>query len=209
MNNAPDPSGSATIEVDLADGTTGARVRGILRNGITASDLERIEELWKPARMKAAEVLEAIGRHAEHRHWNWTAKAPLLATDQYAGLMIEYGGEPQGVLLYATAPGITKAKADAGLPLLYVEFIESAPWNTRTLANRPRYKAVGTVLMHAVVAISRDRGWKGRIGLPALPQAEDFYRRIGMDRFEVDREHQGLAYFELTAESAALFSPEE
>jgi hypothetical protein len=94
-------------------------------------------------------------------------------------------------------------------PLLYVGFLESAPWNTRTLSNRPRFKAVGTTLMFAAVEISRENGWHGRLGLHSLPQAEEFYRRVGMTRLRTDPEHEGLAYYELTADTAALFSPEE
>lgn len=41
----------------------------------------------------------------------------------------------------------------------------------------PRLRGVGTALVTAAVALSEDEGFKGRIGLHSLPQAEDFYRR--------------------------------
>lgn len=194
--------------VQLVDSATGSLVGATLRRPVAVADLERVEAAWRPARLAAVEVIEALGRHAEHRHWNWTAKAPLVAAGDHDGLMIEYLGEPQGVLLYATAPGTMRGGPDTGFPLLYVEFLEVAPWNTRSLAEQPRLRAVGSNLMYGAVAVSRERGRAGRIGLHALPQAEAFYERIGMTRFRGDREHEGLTYFELTAEAAARLVPE-
>jgi hypothetical protein len=111
--------------------------------------------------------------------------------------------------LYATGPGTARADPDVGQTLVYVGFLEVAPWNTRSLASHPRFRAVGTTLMYGAVEVSRRKGWAGRVGLHALPQAEAFYERIGMARFEADREHEGLAYFEFTAEVARRFYSED
>jgi hypothetical protein len=54
--------------------------------------------------------------------------------------------------------------------LVYVEFIESAPWNraerssTATLSRHER-------LIRAAIELSKSEDFKGRVGLHSLPQA--------------------------------------
>lgn len=199
---------AGSTKIYLVDGATGALVPACIRRGITAADLERIEEKWQSARSQLAEAKLSLGRGVEHRHWSWTAKAPLLSSGLCGSLTLECNEEPQGVLLYNRNP--TEARSTlVACSALYVEFLEAAPWNARTLAARPLYRAVGTFLMQAAASISREKGWEGRVGLYALPQAEGFYQRLGMSRFEPDREHEGLAYYELGTKAASALLSEE
>ena len=46
---------------------------------------------------------------------------------------------------------------------------------------------------------SQELGYQGRVGLHALPEAEGFYRRIGMPDYGSDPEKEGLVYFEYGA----------
>jgi hypothetical protein len=149
MTEEPFNSLPQAIAVRLLETATGNLVALTLRGDVSVEDLERIESLWSPARLAAVEAIAAQGRNAEHRHWNWAAKSPLVANNDCAGLIIELDGMPQGVLLYSLA------------------------------------------------------STAGRVGLHALPQAETFYERLGMTKFEPELEHEGLAYFEISSEVAA------
>jgi hypothetical protein len=51
---------------------------------------------------------------------------------------------------------------------------------------------------------SEEEGFRGRVGLHALPQAEQFYERgCGMTAVGPDPTKQNLLYFELTSERAS------
>jgi hypothetical protein len=96
--------------------------------------------------------------------------------------------------------------------LVYVEYLEVAPWNRRAVTNAPRYKGVGTVLMAAAIQLSLDEGNNGRIGLHSLPQADTFYRDVcQMTDLGPDATYPSypLRYFEMTAEQASAFMQEK
>ena len=93
-----------------------------------------------------------------------------------------------------------------GRHLVYVDFVENAPWNRPELRNPPLYRGVGTILIRAAIELSKSEEFKGRIGLHSLPQANAFYANtIGMTDLGQDRDYQGLRYFEMTAEHAEAF----
>lgn len=60
---------------------------------------------------------------------------------------------------------------------IYVDYLESAPWNLKNGVEPPRFLGVGTVLLIEAVRMSADAGFEGRVGLHSLPQAEAFYRK--------------------------------
>lgn len=88
--------------------------------------------------------------------------------------------------------------------VVYVDFVEAAPWNRREPPDRnqhtiqsPRFTGVGTLLIAEAIRASMGRGANGRIGLHSLPAAEDFYAsRCKMTRLGSDPNYHGLAYFE-------------
>jgi hypothetical protein len=94
-----------------------------------------------------------------------------------------------------------------GKDLVYIEFLENAPWNRSELLFRPtKFRGVGTLLMVAAIQLSIEQGFKGRVGLHALPQSEEWYRqKCGMTDMGTDQRVQGLRYFEMTALQATAF----
>ncbi|MDE2362149.1 MAG: hypothetical protein KGM42_05675 [Hyphomicrobiales bacterium] len=68
---------------------------------------------------------------------------------------------------------------------------------------------VALALLTGAVARSREAGFKGRLGLHSLPQADSFYRRIGMIDLGLDSAYQNLRYFEMTIEQARAFFEQE
>ena len=99
---------------------------------------------------------------------------------------------------------MSRMDGQRGKPLVYIDFIETAPWNVKDfMPEPPRYQVVGTRLIEAAVRFSMDEGFGGRIGLHALPQAEYFYEKIcKMTRVEIDQQYENLCWFELTATNA-------
>ena len=111
----------------------------------------------------------------------------------------------QGLLAVRTDKTCRLAE-QAGLPLVYVDYLATAPWNYAPFLARiggtPRYRRSGEALMRTAVALSRELGWGGRLGLHALPQADSFYARLGMIPLGVDEAYESLRYFEMTPEQA-------
>ena len=90
--------------------------------------------------------------------------------------------------------------------LVYVEYVENAPWNRGELFDQPRYRGVGSILIRAAISLSKELEFHGRIGLHSLPQANEFYANsCGMSNLGADPDYEGLCYFEMTTEHAQAF----
>jgi hypothetical protein len=87
--------------------------------------------------------------------------------------------------------------------VVYVDYVESAPWNIRGATATPRFFGVGTVLIAEAVHLSLEMGLAGRVGLHSLPQAEAFYNRCRMTRIGPDQAYYDLTYFEFTSQQAS------
>lgn len=95
--------------------------------------------------------------------------------------------------------------SQAGQDMVYVDYVETAPWNRDKVVPTPEFGGVGTNFVRVAIQLSRDEGFRGRIGLHSLPQSEPFYRRIGMLDFGPDATKQNLTYFEMTSAIADAF----
>lgn len=197
----------STLPTTLFDRHAGHDVPALLRFDLAADEVLAVEAVWGPVRRAAVERLVGTGFPAEqmpqHWHWDWRSKVPKLSLLAYRGVGIEATGEVQGLILVATANYAARLPGDLGKPLVYVDYVESAPWNVEPLAESPRHGGVGKRLVWAAVRVSRDEGFHGRVGLHSLPQAEGFYEhKCGMVRMGPDPDYHGLEYFEMTRERA-------
>ncbi|MCC6422324.1 MAG: GNAT family N-acetyltransferase [Phycisphaerales bacterium] len=184
------------------------------------SNLFDAEETWAPARVRM--LRELTHRYVpqtswpESLHWNWAKKAAGMSPARLGALGdirifgIHADSAWQGILL-AKAAGYYTRLAPNGRELIYVEYLESAPWNwEQPLINQvARYRGVGTKLVGLSVLWSLQLGFQGRVGLHALPQAEDFYRRrCGMTDLGADKNqerYRGMRYFEFSVKQANQF----
>ena len=90
------------------------------------------------------------------------------------------------------------SRFDPAHQLVYVDYIENAPWNLLRIGKRRRFADIGRVLMTEAIRLSFELGHEGRIGLHSLPSAAAFYRdKIGMMDFGPDSNYGNLRYFEL------------
>ena len=104
----------------------------------------------------------------------------------------------------------TRIESQKNDHLVCIDFVEAAPWNRREiLGEPPRFSGCGSILVRAAIEYSNLEGFKDRIGLHSLPQANDFYaNKVGMTDMGQDPDYQNLGYFEMTPEQAEAFIKE-
>ena len=198
-----------TSPVFLRDLKSGRNVAAQLIDGISETQLADVENCWTPALLDGLKHLAVTGRPKsqwpQSSHWDWRAKVErvrdLLA---YRGFALECEDHTQGLMQVKTTE-LCRVATQSGKPLVYIEYLETAPWNQRELVARPRFAGIGTVMLWTAVRLSQEEGFSGRIGLHSLPQADEFYRRCGMTDLGSDPVYLGLRYFELTAKEVKAF----
>lgn len=197
----------------LLDVASDQPIEAELRDAIEQSQLDDWENSWRPA---LDAVLIELVRQGVHRsqwpqswHWDWKKKmARVQGLLAFQGFSVVAQGVTQGLMQVDLTKSAREA-SQAGKPLVYIEYLEVAPWNRPELGSSPRLRGVGSALVSTAIELSVAEGFKGRIGLHSLPQADAFYRKIGMTDVGPDPQYQDLKYFEMTAEQAHAFLDEE
>jgi hypothetical protein len=182
-----------------------------LVHAITERQLTDWEGEWVPELVKALQRLKRAGVERKHwpqsRHWDWRKKTAVLQGMLGSpGFSVVCNGVTQGLMLVELTTARCRLPAQKDKHLVYVAFVENAPWNRAELFDPPRYRGVGTILIRAAVELSKQEEFKGRIGLHSLAQANAFYANTcGMTDAGIDADYQGLRYFEMTPEQAEAF----
>jgi hypothetical protein len=191
--------------VYLQESATADMVDASLFDEVTDAHLRLWEDGWLPE-MKAHRTFVTTGNSPEDSHWDWRRKANawrgLLG---YQSFSIVCQRELQGLML---TNDMTSARIPAqfGKPIIYVEFLATAPWNRPELRMPPKYRGCGRIFILAAIQTSIDAGFRGRIGLHSLPAAEMFYEeKCGFTRLGQDSSHQNLTYYEMTSTQADQF----
>lgn len=198
-------------EVYLLDVASGEPVAAELWHAITEEQLADWEGEWVPELFRAMQRLRRAGVERTHwpqsRHWDWRRKVAVLqGMLANPGFSIVCDGLTQGMMIVDTVKHRGQLDGQKGQHLVYVEFVENAPWNRAELFDPPRYRGVGSILIRAAVALSEELEFHGRIGLHSLPQANDFYANTcGMTDLGADPDHEELRYFEMSPENAQAF----
>jgi len=183
-----------------------------LWDGITEKQLTDWEGEWLPELFKAVQKLKRVGVAREFwpqsRHWDWRKKTQTLqGMLAYPGFSVVCDGLTQGMMIVDLATKRCRIESQKGMPIIYVDYIENAPWNRKELLyDPPKYRGVGSMLITAAIELSKQEEFKGRIGLHSLPQANNFYANTcGMTDLGTDHDCQGLRYFEMTSVQAEAF----
>jgi hypothetical protein len=188
---------------------TGMSVPADLLDRITQTNLSDWQREWLPAMNSLLKGMRAAGADPstfpQTAHWDWEQKTRrvegLLAFRSFA---VMTQGKTQG-LMRVELNQSAKMAVQAGKPLVYVEYLEVAPWNRSDYAGQ-RFRGVGTALMTAAVDLSLSEGFNGRTALHSLPQSESYYRDVcGMTDLGSDKNYDNLRYFEMTTQQAAKF----
>jgi hypothetical protein len=194
----------------LLETATGTSIEAELRDAIEEPQLVDWQTQWQPVLVKVLQELARRGvpivQWPQSWHWDWRTKtAQIAGLLAYKGFCVVCAGVAQG-LMRVDLNKMTRLPAQKGKPLVYVDYLEVAPWNRPDLSQAVRYRGVGTALLVAAIAFSRDEGFNGRIGLHSLPQADGFYRdRCGMTDLGPDTAYQNLRYFEMMPDQATAF----
>lgn len=193
----------------LRDRHSGELVDAVLVDEISEEHLTHWEAYWQPCLYdRVRELHQAEVPRSEWpstRQWNWDTKSQvfgkLLA---YSGFSIVCEGVTQGMMFVNTAQMHSRLPDTLGQELVYIEYVENAPWNRGDVLDAPRFKGVGSHLVAAAALKSIDEGFNGRVGLHSVPRANGFYNNVcGMTDLGRDSSYDNLRYFELTAEQAA------
>jgi GNAT superfamily N-acetyltransferase len=208
----------STHPTELARAATGERIPATLHDALVLDDLFDADKTWAPEKIEIMRQLTnlSVPRSAwpQSLHWSWAWNAVAMkpyATgplSSYRLLGVSAEDRWQG-LLFARCVGYHTRIAPTGRDLVYIDLVETAPWNWRVpqISQQPQLKGIGSQLLELAVRWSADLGFRGRIGLHSLPQADTFYRdSCGMNDFGSDSGHQqNLRYFELDETRARPF----
>ena len=152
----------------------------------------------------------AIDSVPHHWHWDWTTKEADLRVLAFTFFGLRCENELQGLMKLVTAGHVGRHPDQKGKPLVYVDYLETAPWNVKPLmeplGKSARFGAVGTRLIEAAVRKSLEEGFKGRVGLHSLGTSERFYIEVcGMTPVARDPAKQNLLWCEFTPEQGTRF----
>lgn len=175
------------------------------------------EAMWAPARVRIRQGFWRRGISGmdgpESLHWDWSRKVTSFhetlggALSAYRLFGIDVDDEWQGLLL----AGCASHRSRMVIPpkeIIYIDYFETAPWNwpIPLLAQEPRYRGIGRQLFAQAIRWSRQLGFKGRVGLHSLPQAEPFYRdHCRMTDLGPDQTYRNLRYFEMTETQSEVY----
>jgi hypothetical protein len=180
-----------------------------LHSAVTLPQLVDVESKWKMLRYQAVmdHLKAGVPRDQipENWHWDWVAKASRSGALGVRIMGIECDGDWQGLIMMATVGYMARLAPDQGKALIYVKYVESAPWNLKTMSASPKFAGVGVRLIEAAVRESVAMSFDGRLGLHALPAAQAFYQRFGFATTGPDAAVENLPYFELTVVAATKF----
>lgn len=201
----------------LLEVVSNERVDAELHDSLQFGDLLDAESAWTPARYAMIKRLheDGIPRKQWPQHWRWNWVQKLVGhggADLGGGLSahrlmgIHCSEAWQGLVLCNVLGHQTRLQKE-GRDLLYVDYLEAAPWNLDVdLLNQiARYRGAGRQLIEQAIRASRAAGLEGRVGLHALPQANGFYERCGFTDLGEDPGYQRLHYFEMSEKNARNF----
>jgi len=197
--------------VGLFDVAGNRMVDAELWDAIAEKNLADWEAEWIPELFKLLQALNRKGVERrfwpQSRHWDWRDKMKAIEgrlANQSFSIVCQDMTQAMMTTDVTKRAQIASQKNDH---LVYVDFLEAAPGNRREMTQMPpRFSGAGSILILAAIEQSKMEGFRGRIGLHSLPQANDFYaNKVGMTDLGQDAAYQNLRYFEMTPEQAEAF----
>ncbi len=201
--------------IQLLDAATDKLVEAELHDDIAEKQLIDWQFQWRPAMQTYLKRLAENGigpkdtAWPQSWHWDWREKInEIRGLLGHTGYSVVCRDVTQGMMRLDLTSKQARHQIQRGKPLVYVDYLEVAPWNWREpYADPPIYRMVGSVLTHAAFTRSVNEGFKGRVGLHSLPQAVPFYEHCGFTNFGThpDEFDGKLPYFEATPEAADTY----
>lgn len=204
----------STVPVELWRRKGDGWVDATIHAELSPADLTLLERSWGGARLSLFGDLEKadVPRKCrpESLHWDWRKKIDELKLLESRGFGVLCEDEWQVAMMTRTASCVSRLDESKGKPLVYIDYLETAPWNWKVeaLGRLGKFGGLGTLMFRLAVVQSIEEGFAGRVGLHALPQAEPFYAGIGMRRLAHDASKR-LPYYELAEEQVNLIVERE
>lgn len=206
------------LPVELIDEDTGEAVEAEVFDEVTVEHFIETQTEWRPVVVEAARTLAKQGRAElipQHWFWDWRRKAPMFTQMGVVFYGLSCRGKLQGLMEVQTGGLRCRCRLpeQAGKPLVYVDYLEVAPWNIyrlmESIGQKAQFSAVGRRLLEVAVRLSIDEEFQGRVGLHLLPVSEGFYQSAGMIAVGRDPAKENLLWCEFTPEQAKKFLPGE
>lgn len=120
--------------------------------------------------------------------FNWVA---VRNFNRSGTVLVLHNGAVAEALLQLHEHRIVACDGSPRADLVYVSFLEVAPWN-RASATTRRFRGLGGLLL----AVACDRAFQldmdGHVGLHATQPAEEFYRNLGFEEHDCPNEHNEI-----------------
>ncbi len=182
-------------------------VPATLHTELLPANLALLEHEWRPCRDAVRQKLEQakIPHDAwpQSLHWNWHTKEDYLKLLEVRCFGVQCDGQWQAAMMTRDATRFSQLRESKNKPLVYIEYLETAPWNwtVKPINQLGVFRGLGRLLFRQALVQSIQAGFVGRIGLHALPQAESFYVALGAKRVSFDKTKR-LPYYELGSDQA-------
>lgn len=174
-------------QVFIIDEKYGQAVSGMLVSPVNDKHLKDVVDLWEPWINDVREEMQRPQTNqpwVEHVLWNWGEKiASVKELLTHKTFAVECKGVTQGLIRLRVDPtrDICRISEQQSLPLVYIEYISVAPWNLPKIIVASQFSGVGMALFIQAIRVSIEEGFKGRIGLHAIPQSVSWYEnKCGM-----------------------------
>lgn len=188
-----------SYSIKLLHKKTDELVEAIMYKGIDERNIDDFQNYWLPKFETARSRLKTYN-NVEDAHWDWNIKATKIEGQlAYDSFVIEADNMTQGMMIINNATHFSRI--EKGKPLIYIEYIATAPWNRKILEEEPKFGAIGKLLFYQAIGESMDKNFEGRIGLHSLPSAFNWYIHLGMKDFGKDV-NKKMSYLELDKKTA-------
>jgi hypothetical protein len=200
--------------IQIIDSQSGQLIDAEIFDEITLEHFIETQAAWRPVLLEAAQALSKSPSQAtlipRHYHWDWTRKEEELKMLALKFYGLACRGHLQGIMKVETVAHTCRLPEQLGKPLVYIDYIETAPWNIKQLmvsVGKPQqYRGVGSRLFEAAILQSLEEDFKGRLGLHSLPGSEGFYiKECGMTPVGRDPRKQNLLWCEFTSEQSQRY----
>lgn len=166
-----------------------------MRSGLRRQEFHLLDAAWRDFKESHC---PAGSNPPENHAWRWESKSRTEEGGTYKFLVLEYAGEIEGAMMLCEQPVFGRKEETLGQPVLYIEYLETAPWNQFAYVGKhSRFRGVGTSLLSAAIEESVRYGCEGRLALHSLDAARQFYIDQGFENLGYDPEVE-LDYFELS-----------
>jgi hypothetical protein len=174
-------------EVQLIRVRDRASVVGALVS-LTRKHLDDFSIVWRERLKTSAD---------EDQYWDWEQKQRIYLAGGmgiYEGYAIECEHLTQGMMLIQSRG--YRSQIEPTRRLVYVHSLATAPWNRIMNPDLNGFRAVGGALLRFARLRSEELNYGGLVGLHSLPNAEVFYRKMGLIDGGADAAKENLTYFE-------------